>query len=188
MRKRRFKNKYRVDTWRHPCWNYSGNGAYFITICTQNRKKYFGKITTSSSNNNECIIHLSQLGKIAFNYWQDISIHFPSVLTDAFVVMPDHVHGILILQKPNVEAQNFAPLQYRISNNGSENTNRFGPQAKNLASIIRGYKAGVKTYAVNNNLDFAWQKRYYDRIIRDVDELNRIREYIYSNIGKHQPT
>ncbi len=94
---RKFQNKYRVDTWRHPYWNYSGNGAYFITICTKNRKKYFGEIKISSGNNKERIIQLSQLGKIAFKYWQDISIHFPSVLTDAFVIMPDHVHGILIL-------------------------------------------------------------------------------------------
>ena len=99
--------------------------------------------------------------------------------------MPDHVHGILILQNPKVEAQNFAPLRYRLIGNDSANPNKFGPQSKNLASIIRGYKAGVKIYAVNNNLDFAWQKRYYDRIIRNNDELQNIREYIKSNIENH---
>jgi len=107
-------------------------------------------------------------------------------MIDSFVIMPDHVHGILILRKSNVEAQNFAPLPYRLSNKGSVNPNHFGPQSKNLASIIRGYKAGVKSFAVKNNLYFAWQKRFYERIIRNDDELHRIRKYIDSNISNYE--
>lgn len=180
-------DKYRVDTWRHPNWDYSGAGVYFITICTKNRRKYFGEIITADKSD-KCYLKYSDLGKIAFKYWKDIPKHFPSVIIEVFTIMPDHVHGILILQNPKIEAQNFAPLRYRLIGNDSANPNKYGPQSKNLASIIRGYKAGVKTYAVNNNLDFAWQKRFYDRIIRNTDELNRIREYINSNIGNHQPT
>jgi len=72
-----------------------------------------------------------------------------------------------------------------LLNRSCVNSNKLGPQSNNLGSIIRGYKGGVKTYAVNNNLDFAWQKRYYDRIIRNNNEYQNFKEYIESNISNY---
>lgn len=73
--------------------------------------------------------------------------------------------------------QNFASQQQK-------NTNKFGPQSKNLASVIRGFKIGVTKYAKQNNIPFAWQPRFHDQIIRNNDELNRIALYIEQNIAK----
>ncbi len=93
---------------------------------------------------------------------------------DAFIIMPNHIHGIIISDK-TVETQNFASLQHE------NNINKFGPQSQNLAAIIRGFKAAVKKYAVINNIIFSWQPRFYDRIIRNECELFNIRKYIVYN-------
>lgn len=76
-----------------------------------------------------------------------------------------------------VETQNLASLQSDKSNTSEWSESNFGPQSKNIASIIRGFKIGVKKYAVNNNIPFKWQPRFYDHIIRDENDLKRIRKY-----------
>jgi REP element-mobilizing transposase RayT len=81
--------------------------------------------------------------------------------------MPDHIHGILFINKPDKVTWVF---------------NKFGPQRNNLASIIRGYKSSVKQYATVNNIDFIWQAGYHDRVIRDEKEYANIKEYIHNNI------
>ena len=83
--------------------------------------------------------------------------------------MPDHVHGILFINKPG-------KITWEV--------NKFGAQRNNLASIIRGYKSSVKGYANLNHIDFEWQPRYYDRIIRNEKEHLNITEYIYNNPEK----
>jgi REP element-mobilizing transposase RayT len=80
--------------------------------------------------------------------------------------MPNHVHGIIFINKP--EETTWVP-------------NNFGSQSRNLASIIRGYKASVKRFANQNNIEFEWQSHYHDRIIRNYNELDNIREYIINN-------
>jgi putative transposase len=79
-------------------------------------------------------------------------------------------------QRP-VETQNFASLQYR---------NQFGPQSQNLASIVRGYKIGVTKFARQNDIPFIWQPRYYDHVIRDAAEHERIHQYILTNVEHWQ--
>jgi REP element-mobilizing transposase RayT len=108
----------------------------------------------------------TQIGEIAHRYWTEIPKHFPFVELDAFVIMPDHVHGVLFLNRPKYE---------------SWRTNSFKPQSENLASIVRGYKAAVKKYAVLNRLEFDWQPRYHDHVIHSETELNNIRQYITDN-------
>ena len=132
-------------------------------------------------------MNLSEIGKIADKFWSEIPEHFPFVILDVHVVMPNHVHGIIIIDKPedrrndtknderNVETQNFASLQHK---------NKFGPQSQNLASIIRGYKTGVTKYARNNNINFTWQSRFHDHIIRNSKSYQRIKHYIINNPGK----
>lgn len=178
-----YKNKYRVESARLKGWDYSSNGGYFITICVHNRECVFGNI-----ENRKMI--MSDLGKIAEKYWREIPHHFPFVKLDTYVVMPNHIHGIIFIEKntnheksvvestESVETQDLASLQSN-KKNGSECN--FGPQSKNIASIIRGFKIGVKKYAVNNNIPFKWQPRFYDHIIRDDNDLNRIRKYLTDN-------
>lgn len=134
-------------------------------------------------------MQLSDIGTQARHCWTNIPEHFPFVKLDAFVVMPNHIHGIIVIDKsdskielnriietlePIVETQNFASLLALPKN-------KFGPQSNNLASIIRGYKIGVTLYCKKNKNLFGWQPRFYDHIIRNDDELNRIRTYITNN-------
>lgn len=89
----KYKNKYRIQSARAQWWDYGWNGAYFITICTKNREHYFGEIRNGS-------MRLSRLGVIADILWYEIPNHSPHVKLGEFVVMPNHIHGILILDKP----------------------------------------------------------------------------------------
>ena len=169
-----YKNTYRVPSTRWRGWDYSANGVYFITICTKDRQCFFGFIKDRA-------MHYTELGVQSGSCWLDIPNHFPFVTIDEFVVMPNHVHGVLHINKrkdPIVEAQGVAHLQRYTP---TWKMNEFGVQSGNLASIVRGYKIGVTMYAKMNNLSFAWQSRYHDHVIRDEFELNRIRKYIREN-------
>lgn len=192
----KFRGIYRISSARLLDWNYGWNAPYFITICTANRNCYFGEIVDSE-------MKLSEIGRMAKQYWFEIPNHFPFVILDEFVVMPNHVHGIILINKQNdrsndeqndgrnVETQNFASLPSQPSPPSPSPPlpdmpiqrimNKFGPQSQNLASIIRGYKTGVKKYATINNIDFAWQPRFYDHIIRNDDSYKSIRNYIINN-------
>ena len=90
----KFQNKYRIPSARLQNWDYGWNAAYFITICTQNRECYFGKIVDEK-------IILSEIGTVVQQYWSDIPTHFPFVELGEFVVMPNHIHGIIIINKPD---------------------------------------------------------------------------------------
>lgn len=127
---------------------------------------------------------LNELGKWAEICWYDIPNHFPFVELGAFMVMPDHIHGIIIINKPifsdtNVESQNIATPHSFYGDYSAKN--KFGPQSKNLASIIRGYKIGVTKKSKSLNPGFKWQTLYYDHIIRNDDDLERITKYILNN-------
>ncbi len=176
-----FLNKYRIPSAR-ASWHGYNSGIYFVTICTKNREHYFGEIINGE-------MQLSIIGLIAKKCWQEIPQHFPHVEIPIWVVMPNHIHGIIMIEQPletqnyvdmhnPIETQNFASLQQQT------NANRFGPQSKNLASVIRGFKIGVTKFARQNDIPFVWQPRFYDRIIRNNDELNRIVLYIEQNIAK----
>lgn len=167
----KYQNKYRNESARLSTWDYSADGAYFITICTKNKEHYFGEILKPDK------LEFSDIGHYVHKCWYDIPLHFPFVQLDEFIVMPDHFHGILFINKQNngviVGTQNFASLQ--------EQQNKFGPQSQNLASIVRGFKIGITKYARINKTTFCWQSRYYDHIIRSDSELDRIRNYIKTN-------
>ena len=137
---------------------------------------FFGDIIKSGTE--YCPIYemkLSEVGKIAEKYWTEILKHFPFVNLDEHIIMPNHIHGIIEIDK--VGTQNLVFLQ-------SGYKNKFGPQSKNLSSIIRGFKIGVTKYANSNNMNFAWQPRFHDRIIRNEKELDTIRKYISENPAK----
>lgn len=185
----KFQDKYRIPSSRLPNWDYGCNAMYFVTICTAHRECYFGDITDGK-------MKLSEIGKIAHHYWTEIPNHFPFVELGEFVIMPNHVHGVIIIDKPNggngnatvetqnfVETQDFASLRPPppASSPPQNHANTFGPQSQNLASIIRGYKMAVKKQATIKGIDFAWQSRFYDHIIRNDASFQRISEYIQNN-------
>lgn len=196
----KFRDKYRIPSTRLQEWDYSSNGSYFITICTLHHEHYFGEV-----NNGK--MKLTLLGHSAYHCWNEIPNHFPFVILGNFVVMPNHVHGIVIINKPNfnmtvsvfVETQNIASLPASTPRPASmpqpalippyqlpslSPKNKFGPQSQNLASIIRGFKTGVTKFARSNNIEFQWQSRYYDHIIRDRRSFHTISDYITNNPAK----
>ncbi|MGV8815591.1 MAG: hypothetical protein ACOH2D_15930 [Gelidibacter sp.] len=219
----KFRNKYRIESTRLQNWDYGNNAAYFVTICTKNRIHYFGDIVETQNiaslnaetqNIASLQMQLSEIGKIANQNWLSIPKHFPFVKLGNHVIMPNHVHGIIIIDKPmdSVETQNIASQQQKQNiGSGEQETqgiayiqhtvniasweqetqgiaslppstnNKFGPQSNNLASIIRGYKSSVKTYATINTIDFVWQPLFHDHIIKSDNAFHRISEYILNN-------
>ena len=168
MRISQFKNEYRVESFRLSNRDYGANGWYYVTIKTKKGNHYFGQIQHAHMT-------LNELGRIVEKCWQEIPQHYPFVILDKFVVMPNHIHGIIVIDKPQydvtVEMQDFASLQNR--NITPIQTNKFGPQSQNLGAIIRGFKIGVTKYARNNGIPFNWHPRFHDRVLRiENDELN----------------
>ncbi|MCQ2607802.1 MAG: hypothetical protein MJ197_03845 [Bacteroidales bacterium] len=192
----KFQNKYRVPSARAAWHEYNG-GVYFITICTKNREHYFGKIDNEG-------MKLSEIGQYAEKCWREIPQHFPHVEIPIWVVMPNHIHGIIKINpicrdakscgnaKPRGDAKFCRDAKFCVSTSTStpppststpmKTTNKFGPQSKNLASVIRGFKIGVTKFANENNIPFAWQTRFHDHIVRNQNELNRIAKYIENNV------
>ncbi len=109
-------------------YDYSQPGIYFITLCTQNRERLFGEILNGE-------MRLNEFGKIAHQCWLEIPNHFPHVQLDEFVIMPDHIHGIIVLNDI-AGAKNFSPLL-------QQNITSFRSPSKTIGSIIRGFKIGV---------------------------------------------
>jgi len=168
---KKFKNKYRIETTRLRNWDYGWNAAYFVTICTRDRICFFGHVTNGK-------MILNDLGKIAETCWLEIPQHFPFVELGNHVVMPNHVHGIIIINKPDDGRDGGRTIVTP--------RNRFGPQSHNLASIIRGYKTGVTKQARLLDKNFAWQSRFHDHIIRDNGSFERIARYIQNNPAQWQ--
>ena len=169
-----FKNKYRVETTRLQNWNYGWNGKYFVTIVTKNREHYFGKIGNKK-------IQFTEIGGIADKYWHEIPEHFPFVVLDEFCVMPNHIHGIVVID--NKTGNTCRDVACNVSTNES-NTNKMSiisPKSGSLSTIIRSFKSAVTKFANENNYNFGWQSRFYDHIIRNEKSLNRIRDYIRNN-------
>jgi REP element-mobilizing transposase RayT len=176
----KFQNKYRIESARLQNWNYSWNGFYFVTICTKNRECFLGNITDGK-------MKLSDIGKMARKYWLEIPNHFPFVQLDAFVVMPNHVHGIIIIDKTdNIVGRDVACNVSTVSDKTSidgknENMALISPKQGSLSTIIRSYKSVVTKHARKTRIDFSWQPRFYDHIIRNDNSYQNISEYIINN-------
>ena len=148
-------------------YDYAQPGGYFVTICTQNRACLFGAVTDAE-------MQLNNAGQIVKSAWEELPARFPSARLDAFIVMPNHVHGIII-----VGAQFIAPSDG--SGKGAINQGVMN-HAPTLGKIIRAYKA-VSTRLIRweGIPDFAWQRNYYEHVVRDEESLDRIRRYILGN-------
>ncbi|GCC53466.1 hypothetical protein SanaruYs_37100 [Chryseotalea sanaruensis] len=189
-----FKNRYRIETTRLQSWNYANDGMYFVTTCTKNRKNYFGEIGPSVEIS--CMASLqmvqSEIGLVAHNEWYKTPELRPdmNLQLGEFVVMPNHIHGIIIIGKNEYnggcrDAMHCVSTTTNAMHRAStESKNKFGPQSKNLASILRGYKSAVATYARKNNIEFDWQPLFHDHIIRSEEAYYRISNYIKNNPSK----
>jgi REP element-mobilizing transposase RayT len=155
-------------------YDYSQRGAYFVTLCTHQRGLIFGAVVGG-------IMQLNQAGQWAERCWLSIPNHFPQVELDVFVVMPNHLHGVIVIIDENGGAKDFSPLH-----DDSPLPNRtFRSPSKTVGSIVRGFKIGVtKWFRENTETDTVWQRNYYEHVIRNDDSLSRIRQYVLDNAAQ----
>ena len=170
-----FKNMYRIPSARLQNWDYGWNGAYFVTICTAHRVCYFGDIVGATNPTTK--MQLSAIGKIAEQYWHEIPHHFPFVELGEFVVMPNHVHGIIIINKSNNDESPIVETpKLGVSTAPSQKWN-----PGTLGVIINQYKRICTLNARKIHAGFEWQTRFHDHIIRNDMSFQRISEYIQNN-------
>ncbi len=197
MESEKFKNLYRIPSARFKHWDYSDDGWYFVTICVRHHECAFGKIVNDK-------MVLNDVGNIVQQMWQEIPQHFENVQLDEFIVMPNHVHGIVVIENNRNKQQ----CRNAINKNsgcdvinqdlGRDAINRVSTSGgitgyKNpmltqhsLGKIIRWFK-GRATFGIHKyNSDFQWQPRFHDHIIRNDKSLQKIRKYIHFNVEKWQ--
>ena len=187
MSTEKFHNKYRVPSARAPWHDYSG-GKYFVTICTKKMEHYFGKILDGK-------MYLSALGKYADEQLRDVSSHYPYAEIPLWVVMPNHIHAVVIIdgdktphEKRIVEPSPVVVETFPETSLHSEREqtpiSRATIMQSWLSVVVRQFKQSVTRYANQNAIPFAWQPRFHDRIIRTVDAMNCIAHYIENNVAK----
>ncbi len=165
-----YKNRYRVQSTRLPGWHYAANAYYFVTICTRDRATTLGHIEGGH-------VILSPAGEIANEEWRKTSDVRPDVRVDAYVMMPNHIHGILIIDRNRA----LTPGQPSVETpRRGVSTSRLAPDS--LGAIIGQFKSVcTKRIRAAGVTDFGWQARFYDHIVRDEESLDRIRQYIADN-------
>ena len=150
-------------------YDYSQAGLYFITVCTHNRVPLFGEIVDG-------VMALNTAGQIVEKCWCTIPEHFPQVTVDEFVVMPNHVHGIITIGTI-VGANDYLPLP----SNETPRSLQHGT-SRTIGSMVRGFKIGVtRWFRANTDIHKVWQRNYYEHIIRNEDSYLKIAEYIQTN-------
>lgn len=175
-------------------YDYTQPGAYFITACTKGRVRLFGQIVAGE-------MRLNAFGRIVQEAWEDLPNHYPAVELDAFIVMPNHVHGIIILTdidpSPPVRAGlKPAPTTLEIETNAAHTGSKPAPTSPaskpipsprkrhGLPEIVRAFKT-FSARRINERRGkpgtAVWQRSYYEHIIRDKRSLDCIREYIARN-------
>jgi putative transposase len=152
--------------------DYSDARAYFITICTYKRKCILGEIIND-------IVVPSEFGLKAERVWLDLPIHWQHLSLDSYIFMPNHFHGILHLH----DHGNSTPMKPDSEELKRVPTHEFGkPVAGSLPTIVGLFKStATKEAKACQGISKVWQSRYYDRIIRDEEELFKIRQYIQTN-------
>ncbi len=187
-----YQNTYRIPSARYKGYDYSSPGAYFVTICTYNFQHFFGEVVDGR-------MKLNRNGKIANICFNTISDHFNNTELDQFVIMPNHVHGIIIIT--DYERRDLInpdrDLINQVSTNDDSKTDKkwilMKKHGLSLGKIVRSYKARVtRKIRKSGCTHFKWQSRFWDRIIRNEKELHKIQEYIVNNPlywswGTHQP-
>ncbi len=171
---------------RLPSYDYSQDGWYFVTICTQNPKYMFGEIVKDQ-------MHLNNAGSMVKTWWQKVTNKFPSAQTDEYVVMPNHFHGIINIVgaapcgRPNLgghpdpdNTNNKLGQPYKVAPTLGDIVNWFKTMTTNR------YIRGVKQNSWPRFSGKLWQRNYYEHIIRNEDELNHLHRYIADNPANWQ--
>ena len=169
----KYKNKYRIASARAR-WHDYNNGEYFVTVCTHNREHYFGRIVNG-------VMQLSEIGQFAEDNLKDINNHYPYAEIPLFVVMPNHIHSIVIIDETNSR-----DVARRVSTNTIDKNKKMQDIANRqglLSVCAGGYKSAVTRYANQHQIEFAWQSRFHDHIIKNDNEKNRIADYIKNNVA-----
>ncbi|MEJ5285000.1 MAG: transposase [Brevinematales bacterium] len=180
--------KERRKLYRLKSHDYSSAGIYFVTLCTKTKGNILGNI-----DNGKMI--LNEYGKIANKYWLGIPKHYENVDIDAYMVMPDHIHGLIVIYEPassSVRAEQCSALtdddaltgnsvNDMIHNdiNKSNSLRNYGL----LSKIIKSFKEAV-TKEIRNSFgdyNFGWLRSYHDHILRRGDDITEIRRYIFNN-------
>jgi len=159
-------------------YDYSRQGLYYITLCCKDRICLFGEIIDGK-------MILNDAGKIADECWNQIPEHFPNTILHEYIVMPNHIHGIIEIIETHDNQDTcrgekfFAPTIFAHA--PTINT-KFKSPAKTIGSIIRGFKIGVTKWFRNNTENYTvWQRNYYDIIIRNKQSYDFISDYIINN-------
>ena len=149
-------------------YDYAEAGAYFVTVCTYNREFLFGEITNGE-------MRLNEIGQVVIEEWLRTADVRKNIELDAFVVMPNHFHGIVVITGNGRGVLQYAPTANQPSLRSPSQT---------IGAIVRGFKS-ITTKRINiirNTLGVpVWQRNYYEHIIRTEDESNLLREYIVNN-------
>ena len=193
----KYKDRYRIPSAR-AWWHQYNGGTYFVTICTKNREHFFGEIENH-------VMTLSEIGECLKEQILATTQKRPDMNMDipTFAIMPNHVHLIVVIggnvyntpvdcfnderciESGRIESRRIelGRIESRRIQCVSTTENTFSPQSKNLASVIRGIKTVTTSFALNKGLAFGWQSRFHDHIVRDIDELNAIANYIENNVA-----
>lgn len=181
--------EYKTKSMRLKSWDYTTPWWYFVTISTQNHKDYFGEIVNGK-------MELNEIGKIAQYEWLETEKLRKNVELDEFVIMPNHMHGILILTennsvetrrgvsnvvKTNITSDETLPSQKTRPSVSLQQREFSKPIKDSLSTIINLYKGSVTKECNLKKYNFKWQLKFYDRIIRNEKELFNIRRYINQN-------
>ena len=166
---------------RLPGFDYSSPGAYFVTVCTRDRACVFGEVINEA-------VEPSLLGQRTIPCWEAIPDHFPHVELDAWILMPNHIHGILILKEGDRRGVQHLPWRAVPGLNAptpqveNPRMGSISPQAHSLPVVIRTFKAAVTTEAKRAQLKVPiWQRGYYEHVIRGDAQLAKARRYVSTN-------
>lgn len=183
-------------------YDYACEGAYFVTICTHDKRCLFGDVIDDE-------MQLNEAGRVVRNEWLITPQKRPNILLDEFIIMPNHIHGIIIINRRGV--LKYAPAtkrgliyapdlkERRVIKNASilsdkgvyqyAPTDKLTSPSQTLGAIVRGFKAATATrikIMPDNSINKLWQRSFYDHIIRNEKELHQIRKYIHENPLKWQ--
>lgn len=148
-------------------YRYTRRGWYFITMCTADRVRMLARLRRNA-------LELTAAGRIVADAWADLPSRFPHIAIDAFVVMPDHIHGIIVIRR-----------RPQSTIRGTLRTHR-GSIPGSLPAIVQAFKS-MSTRRIRSEVDRnarVWQRNYYERIVRDDDAITAIRRYIVNNPAK----
>ena len=165
---------------RMPRYDYTHPGYYFVTICTQDRSHAFGKVIDAE-------MHLSREGQICKHVWLSLPERFTNVAIDEAVLMPNHIHGIILLNRPpvSVETSNIPKRFKPHMRNLEEERQKTHPEAYRsvpVGQIVRTFKAAsTRLIRKQSTPSFAWQRNYWLTLLPTKEHLEHVRHYIQTN-------